>query len=80
MEVVRSTAREVYGKEPVTFPSGAGTQPLHPMMHHLGVPMASAGIGHSDSRAHAPDENIVLPNFVLGTRHVAAIIERLGVR
>jgi len=78
VKIVRSTAREVYGKEPVTFPSGAGTQPLHPMMHHLGVPMASAGIGHPDSRAHAPDENIVLPNFVLGTRHVAAIIERLG--
>jgi len=78
VEVVRSTAREVYGKEPVIYPSGAGTQPLHPMMHHLGVPMASAGIGHPDSRAHAPDENIVLPNFVLGTKHVAAIIERLG--
>jgi acetylornithine deacetylase/succinyl-diaminopimelate desuccinylase-like protein len=78
VEVVRSTAREVYGKEPVTYPNMAGTQPLHPMMTLLGVPMASAGIGHPDSRAHAPDENIVLPNFVLGTKHVAAIIERLA--
>lgn len=78
VEVVRSTAREVYGKEPVTYPNMAGTQPLHPMMTLLGVPMASAGIGHPDSRAHAPDENIVLANFVLGTKHVAAIIERLA--
>ena len=48
------------------------------MMKHVGVPMASAGIGHPDSRAHAPDENIVLSNFVTGTKHVAAIIEGLG--
>lgn len=78
VELVRATAREVYGKEPVVYPNMAGTQPLHPMMQHLGVPMASAGIGYPDARAHAPDENIRLPDFVLGTKHVAAIIEGLG--
>jgi len=78
VELVRSTAREVYGQEPVTMPNGAGTQPLHPMMEVLGVPMCSAGIGYPDSRAHAPDENIRLSDFVLGTKHVAAIIQGLG--
>ncbi|OGO52554.1 MAG: hypothetical protein A2148_08670 [Chloroflexi bacterium RBG_16_68_14] len=78
VELVRRTAREVYGQEPVTYPNGAGTQPLHPMMSLLGVPMASAGIGYPDGRAHAPDENIRLSDFVLGTKHVAAIIEGLA--
>ncbi len=78
VELVRSTARDVYEKEPVTFPNGAGTQPLHPMMSLLDVPMASAGIGHPDGRAHAPDENIHLSDFIVGTKHVAAIIEGLG--
>jgi acetylornithine deacetylase/succinyl-diaminopimelate desuccinylase-like protein len=78
VEVVRSTARDVYGAEPVTTPNGPGTQPLYPIMSLLGVPMASAGIGYPDARAHAPDENIRLRDFVLGTRHVAAILERLG--
>ena len=78
VEIVRSTAREVYGLEPITIPNGAGTQPLHPMMQTLKVPMASAGISNPDGRAHAPDENIRISDFVLGTRHVAAIIERLG--
>ncbi len=75
VEVVRSTARTVYGQEPVMIPNGAGTQPLHPMMHTLNVPMASAGISSPDGRAHAPDENIRLGDFILGTKHVAAIIE-----
>jgi acetylornithine deacetylase/succinyl-diaminopimelate desuccinylase-like protein len=37
--------------------------------------MASAGISSPDGRAHAPDENIRLGDFILGTKHVAAIIE-----
>ena len=76
--LVQSTAREVYGKEPVTAPNMAGTQPLHPMMHVLGVPMASAGVGNPDGRAHAPDENIRISDFIAGTKHVAAIIEGLA--
>jgi acetylornithine deacetylase/succinyl-diaminopimelate desuccinylase-like protein len=47
-------------------------------MHTLGVPIASAGIANPDARAHAPDENIRLVDFRYGTRHVAAIIERLA--
>ena len=78
VEVVRSAAREVYGQEPITSPNMAGTQPLHPMMAVLGVPMASAGISHPDGRAHAPDENIRISDFILGTKHVAAIGEGLA--
>jgi acetylornithine deacetylase/succinyl-diaminopimelate desuccinylase-like protein len=78
IDVVRSTGREIYGQDPLVLPSGGGTQPLHPISHTLGVPIASAGIGSADGRAHAPDENISLQEFVRGTRHIAAIIERLG--
>ncbi len=78
VELVRSTAREVYGEEPITVPNSPATQPLHPMMNVLGVPMASAGIAGPDGRAHAPDENIRISDFVTGTKHVAAIIEALA--
>jgi acetylornithine deacetylase/succinyl-diaminopimelate desuccinylase-like protein len=78
VELVRRTAREVYQKEPVVFPNNAGTQPLHPMMSVLGVPMCSAGVSNPDGRAHAPDENIRIKDFVSGTKHVAAIIEALA--
>ena len=76
--LVRSTARAVYGEEPVMVPNMEATQPLHPMMSVLGVPMASSGIGNPESRIHAPDENIRIGDFIAGTKHVAAIIEALG--
>ncbi len=78
VEVVRSAAREVYGVEPIIVPNAAGTEPLHPIMHTLGVPIASAGLSYPGARAHAPNENIRIPDFVQGVRHVAAIIERLA--
>jgi acetylornithine deacetylase/succinyl-diaminopimelate desuccinylase-like protein len=40
--------------------------------------MCSAGIGYPDGRAHAPDENIRISDFVAGTKHIAAIIEGLA--
>ncbi|MDP9237541.1 MAG: M20/M25/M40 family metallo-hydrolase [Chloroflexota bacterium] len=77
--VVAGSAREVYGEEPIVLPNAAGTQPLYPMMHALGVPFASAGLSYFAGRAHAPNENIRIADFIAGTRHVAAIIQRLPV-
>lgn len=78
VNVVREAARAVYGEEPVVLPNGAGTQPLHPIMHTLKVPIASAGLGYYAGRAHAPNENIRIGDFVMATKHVAAIIEGLA--
>lgn len=78
VEVVRQTARQVYGKEPVVVPTLAGTGPLYPFVKTLGIPTADCGVGYPDSRIHAPDENIRLGDFLLGTKHVAAVMQRLA--
>ena len=78
VEVVREAARQTYGVEPLVNPTIAGTGPLHPFIHTLGLPTADCGVGYPDSRIHAPDENIRLADFVRGTQHVAAILERFA--
>ncbi|MBI4216400.1 MAG: M20/M25/M40 family metallo-hydrolase [Chloroflexi bacterium] len=78
--VVAEAAREVYGAEPVIYPTMAATGPMHPFVHELGIPTASTGVEHPDSRPHAPDENIRLRDFLLGAKHLAAIIGRLSPR
>jgi acetylornithine deacetylase/succinyl-diaminopimelate desuccinylase-like protein len=69
-------AREVYGVEPVLVPTSAGTGPMFPFIKTLGLAIASSGVEYPDSRAHAPDENIRLMDFVSGAKHIAAILER----
>jgi acetylornithine deacetylase/succinyl-diaminopimelate desuccinylase-like protein len=74
--IVRDAAREVYGTEPVIVPTSAGTGPMASFTETLGLPTAHAGVEYPDSRAHAPDENIRLEDFVKGIKYIAAILER----
>ncbi len=71
---VSEAAREAYGSEPIIKPTATGSGPMFSFTDTLGLPVASAGVGNPDSRAHAPDENIRLVDFVKGVKHVAAIM------
>ncbi len=76
VKVVFEAAREVYGVEPVVVPSFAGSGPMFPFVDILDIPVVSAGVDYFDSKAHAPDENIRLSDFILGIKHIAAILNR----
>ena len=78
VSVVREAARQVYDQEPVVSPTMAGTGPLYPFVQTLGLPTADCGIGYPEARIHAPDENIRLPDFLRGTKHLAAVLERFA--
>lgn len=41
------------------------------------MPIANAGVGTPDSNAHAPNENVVIAEFLRGARHIARILARL---
>ncbi|MFQ5861279.1 MAG: M20/M25/M40 family metallo-hydrolase, partial [Dehalococcoidia bacterium] len=58
--LVREAARDAYGLEPLLVPTMAGSGPMHSFTKTLGLPVASAGIDHPDSRLHAPNENVRL--------------------
>ncbi|HUE75326.1 MAG TPA: M20/M25/M40 family metallo-hydrolase [Chloroflexota bacterium] len=72
------TARDLYGTDPVLEPIVGGSGPMYPFVKYLNVPIATPGIGYMDTRAHAPDENIRLDDFVRGTQHMARILARFG--
>ncbi|MBI2166270.1 MAG: M20/M25/M40 family metallo-hydrolase [Chloroflexi bacterium] len=77
--LLESTAREVYGKEPVVIPTVAGSGPMYYFAEVLKQPTAaSAGVGYIDSRPHAPDEHIRLEDFLKGMLHTAAVLEAFG--
>ncbi|MFA4836629.1 MAG: M20/M25/M40 family metallo-hydrolase [Dehalococcoidia bacterium] len=73
-------AREVYGCEPIIKPNMTGSGPMFFFTDTLGLPVASTGVAYSDSRPHAPDENIRLADFLLGAKYVAAILDHCSRR
>jgi acetylornithine deacetylase/succinyl-diaminopimelate desuccinylase-like protein len=68
---VVDTARELYGLEPLLLPNMAGTGPQFLLCAKFGVPAVGMGVGNADSNNHAPNENIVIDDYVQGIHHCA---------
>ncbi|MBI3913257.1 MAG: M20/M25/M40 family metallo-hydrolase [Chloroflexi bacterium] len=71
-------ARAVYRKEPVVYPTMAGSGPMYPLCQALGIPAVSAGVGWHDSRAHAPDESVRIADYFEGMEFVKELMERFA--
>ena len=78
LQMVVESARDVYGVPQLIRPMVGGSGPNHTFQETLQVPIATAGVSYPDARAHAPNENLVIENFVNGTRHTARIIASFG--
>ncbi len=74
VQLVVRTAEPVYGRPQLIQPLSGGSGPNHAFIHTLGVPVATAGIGHPDSQIHAPNEHIRLDLFEKGIQHTARIL------
>jgi len=65
----------VYGEEPVVYPSMAGSGPMYPLSTALGIPVVSGmGVGHAQSRIHAPNENIRLEDYFQAVKFTGEFI------
>ncbi|HEY4688962.1 MAG TPA: M20/M25/M40 family metallo-hydrolase [Anaerolineae bacterium] len=78
VKLVVEAAKGIYERDMLVVPMIGGSGPNHAFIEHLKVPIATAGVGYPGSRAHAPNENVRLDDFVKGTRHTARIIRMLG--
>lgn len=72
---VVSAAEKVYALPPVVAPTMAGSGPGHTLCGELGIPSAGAGTGYSDSRSHAPNENVRIDDLIEGVKHIAVLVE-----
>ena len=78
LKLVSETAEPIYGMPMQVVPMIGGSGPNHAFIHELGVPVACAGLGHPDTRAHAPDENMRIDLYLKHARHVARIMAAFG--
>lgn len=72
-KTVISTIEEVYGKKPVVWPMVGGSGPMYLFEY---VPCVSIGSSHQNSRAHAPNENIFIVDWIKGMKAIATLIHQ----
>jgi acetylornithine deacetylase/succinyl-diaminopimelate desuccinylase-like protein len=78
VKIVVETAASVYGQPMQVVPMSGGSGPNHAFVHHLHLPVVSAGIGYPGSQAHAPNENIRLDLYLKGAMHIVRIIKEFS--
>jgi acetylornithine deacetylase/succinyl-diaminopimelate desuccinylase-like protein len=75
---VVDTARELYGLEPLVLPNMAGTGPQYLLCAQFGVPAIGMGVGNANSNNHAPNENILISDYIQGIKHAAWVAHRFA--
>lgn len=78
VQLVAKVAEEVYEMPMQLVPLVGGSGPSHPFVHDLGLPVATAGLGYPDTKAHAPNENIRVDLYLKHARHMARIIKEFA--
>lgn len=80
IKLVVDTAKDVYGMPMQIVPMVGGSGPNYPFIHDLNLPVASAGLGYPDTRAHAPDENIRIDLYLQHAKHMVRVIREFANR
>lgn len=74
LQMVVQAAEEVYGMPQLIQPLSGGSGPNHVFLETLQVPIATIGVSYPGANVHAPNENLVIDNFVKGVRHTARVL------
>jgi acetylornithine deacetylase/succinyl-diaminopimelate desuccinylase-like protein len=78
LALVCRTAEPVYGTPMQLVPMIGGSGPNHAFLHELNVPVACAGLGYPDTRAHAPDENFRVDLYAKHAKHVVRMLDEFA--
>jgi len=78
VRLVCETAAEIYGHPMEIVPMVGGSGPNYAFQRYLDVPIVTAGVGHPESGAHAPNENLRLDLYLKGAKHITRILKAFG--
>ncbi len=70
-QAIIQTFRDVYKNEPIVWPLVGGSGPMYLFEN---VPCVSIGTGHPDGNAHAPNENLIIEDWIQGMKTIATLI------
>ena len=78
IQLVVKTSEEIYEMPMQLVPMIGGSGPSYPFVHDLKLPVATAGLGYPETRAHAPNENIRVDLYLKHARHMARLIKEFA--
>ncbi len=78
IQIVVDAAKDVYGVPMAVVPMVGGSGPNHVFLEELNLPIATAGVGYPGTKAHAPNENVVIEHYLKGAKHITRILNEFS--
>ena len=78
VQSVVNAAEYVTKMEPTILPMSPGTGPMYELCQKFGIPAVSVGVGNFESNNHAPNENILIKDYIDGIKVIAKVIEEFA--
>lgn len=76
VNIVDKANQAVFGHPIRIHPTCPGSGPLYLFKDY--VPMISIGIGDHNSRAHSPNESVLVENYIKSMKRIAIIMDKMG--
>lgn len=76
VKLVLDAVDEVYEEQPIIYSNLAGSSPMYKLLSNCPMPAVQIGVANTNSKFHAPNENITVDDFIQGTKVVATIIKK----
>ncbi|MBU8919162.1 M20/M25/M40 family metallo-hydrolase [Bacillus sp. FJAT-29953] len=74
VDIVLQSVEEVYQEEPIILRNLAGSSPMYKMLKNTDIPAVQIGVANTQSRFHAPNENIFVDDYIQGIKVTAAVL------
>ncbi|SNX67154.1 acetylornithine deacetylase/succinyl-diaminopimelate desuccinylase-like protein [Bacillus oleivorans] len=78
VSVVLQSVEEVYEEPPIIYRNLAGSSPMYKMLNQTNIPAVQIGVANTQSSFHAPNENILIDDYVKGIQMTAAVIKNFS--
>ena len=78
VQMVVESTRELYGHPMKIIPMIGGSGPNAIILDAFNIPIVMSGVGYDGAQVHSPNENLVIDNYVLGTKHIVRILKQFA--
>lgn len=79
VRAVETVVRQLHGHEAVTVPITPGSGPMYVLCQALGIPAVSGpGGGNPDSKIHAPNENMIVEDYLNAIKGMAMLFDEFA--
>ncbi|MFM1654777.1 M20/M25/M40 family metallo-hydrolase [Brevibacillus sp. B_LB10_24] len=80
VQKIITAAEKLNGIPPRVIIMNPGSGPMYKLCQQFGIPAAGFGVGNPDSKKHAPNENILIKDYMEGIKMAALVIDELGLQ